>query len=163
MLCAAKKRITPRQSKKIHTLINALRISNESYRFTLLHNFGVLTSKALSFQQAEDLISTLEEEAIKMGVWVNFNKDRKYEELGSRPDMATPAQLRKVESLWRDITQFNNEKDLESTLRAFLYRRFKISDLRFLERSMVSKVIYSLECIWMQKVQNALRSSQSDC
>lgn len=159
MISAASKRIDKRQIVKVHTLIRALNLSDESYRKTLLHNFGVTTSKALTYEQASDLIDALEERAVEKGVWIKHENALKYEALGDRPGMASPGQLRKVEALWRDITLMERKEDLTRTLRAFVNRRFGVSDIRFLDADKVRKVIYTLEHMKRQKSQS---HSESD-
>jgi len=162
MLNAVSKRIDKKQIIKVHTLISALKLSDESYRQTLLHNFGVTTSKAITCDQANALIATLEEKAIEKGVWIKHEGATKYENLGNRPGMASPAQLRKIEALWRDVTGLEGREDRKKTLRAFLNKRFKVADLRFLEADRVKKVIHALEHMKMQKNGELFKGSQSD-
>jgi hypothetical protein len=151
MLNTASKRIDRRQIVKIHTLISAINLSDENYRETLLHNFGVTTSKALTYDDASALIGVMEKKAIEMGVWTVPGDRSKHENLGNRPGMASPAQLRKIEAIWKDVTGLGSKEDRVKTLRAFLGRRFKVSDLRFLEADKVKRVICALENMKQQK------------
>lgn len=145
MIDRAKKHIGGKQIALIHMLVGALGIPDEAYRETLMHNFGVTTSKALTHSDAEELIGALEERAIEKGVWRRYEGRSKYERLGQRPGMATPAQLRKIEALWKGASTAMDTKAREKGLRTFLHRHFKVSDLRFLPMGKVSKVIYTLE------------------
>lgn len=162
MFKTAERRTDKKQIIKIHALISAIKLSDENYRATLLDNFGVTTSKALSYDQANALIDALEERAVEKGAWIKYEKAVKYENLGNRPGMANPAQLRKIEALWRDVTGMKSKEDLTKTLRAFLSRHFKVADLRFLEMGKVNKVIYALEHMKIQKSKEPSKSPQSD-
>lgn len=153
MIDRVKKRIDGKQITKIHVLIGALKMPDEAYRQTLLHNFGVTTSKALTYSEAEGLIEALETRAIEKGVWKKYEGRAKYEKLGVRTDMATPAQLRKIEALWNDASTLQDAKAREKGLRTFLYRHFKVSDLRFLPGAKVRKVVHALECMKKQKCE----------
>ncbi len=145
MIDRAKKRIDGKQIARIHVLVSALGMPDEGYRQTLMHNFGVATSKALTSIDAAELIEALEERAIENGVWKRYEGRSKYEKLGHRPGMATPPQLRKIEALWKGASRIRDIKAREKGLRAFLLGHFKVSDLRFLPMSKVSKVICALE------------------
>ena len=61
---------------------------------------------------------------------------------GRSLDMATGAQLRKIEALW--MTK-NSRERTDASLRAFLEHKFGASDLRFLSRRQASKAITALE------------------
>jgi hypothetical protein len=151
MLNTASKRIDRRQIVKIHTLMSAIKLSDKNYRETLLQNFGVTTSRALTYGDASALIDVMEKKALEMGVWTIPMDSSKYENLGLRPGMASPAQLRKIEGLWKDVTKLGSKEDRVKTLRAFLNRRFNVSDLRFLEADKVRRVICALENMKKQK------------
>lgn len=133
-----------RRVKKIHALKNALNLSEEEYRMTLFHNFRVDSSKLLSRNQQEELIQGLESEAIQKGVWKKFEGKNRFESFGSRPGMASPAQLRKIEALWKDASDMKDHKSRAKALRTFLDRHFKTSDLRFLDQHATKKVIHTL-------------------
>ncbi len=140
----ALKTITKRQIKKIHALKNALKLSDDDYLVTLLYNFRKDTSKALTYNEAERLIAAWEQSAISMGAWAKYSGKKQYESLGKRPGMASPAQLRKIEAMWKDIIGIRDSERRKQALRSWLYRFFKCSDLRFLAADQVSKVIQAL-------------------
>lgn len=142
------------QIKKIHALKNVMNMPDEEYRRLIHLNFYPATSsKHLSYEQAEVFINGLEEKAIKKGVWEKFD-NRKYNNLGYREDMATPNQLRLIEGLWKNISVIKEPKNRHKALRAWLYKRFKVSDLRFLDHVTVSKVIYALNMMQKKKPKN---------
>jgi hypothetical protein len=146
------KQITKRQIKKIHTLVSKLGMSDEEYRL-LLSDYWVDTSKKLSYAEAEDLIQRLEREAIKKGVWSRYSLRGKmrYEDLGERPGMATPAQLRMIEAMWKEVSHIHNIERRQRALRRFIFRIVGVSDMRFLEVLHVKKVIKALNEMKRQK------------
>lgn len=136
--------ISKRQIKLIHALKNALELSDREYRLNLLERFTVRTSKDLSYDQAETFIRILENEAVSLGAWERFEGQKAFEDLAGRPGMATPAQLRKIEALWRSAMDIRGREKRKKGLRTWLDRHFGISDLRFLPQGKVSKVLKAL-------------------
>lgn len=146
---------TKGQIKKIHTLKTILGLDEELYR-ELLISFDSLSSKDLTFQEACIFIDYLEEKAIGLGVWKKPSK--KYADLSNRAEMATPAQLRKIEVIWKEflkiaknLKEVQNEQSKKS-LRRLLQRQYHVSDLRFLPKSKVSKVIKTIETMINQQL-----------
>jgi hypothetical protein len=153
---ATKTPIDSGQTRKIHTLKSALKMTDEQYRKLINLNFDPATSsKELTYKQAEFFITKLEEIAVSKGVWVKHEGKGRYENLGCREGMATPKQLRLVEYLWKDVSIIKEPKNRQKALRAWLQKRFGVSDLRFLDRSVTSKVIYALN--QMKKCKNRNR------
>lgn len=136
--------VTNSQIKKIHTLKNILKLDNELYQ-EILSAYGAKSCKSLAPHLANEFIKQLEDMAVEAGLWVRPNK--KFSELSNRAEMATPAQLRKIEAMWKEVAYVKDRDFIKKSLRLFLQKQFKISDLRFLEKSMVSKVIKSIESI----------------
>ncbi|HIZ28870.1 MAG TPA: regulatory protein GemA [Candidatus Adamsella sp.] len=129
------------QIKKIHTLKNILSIDDDLYREMLL-TFNVNTSKKLDFTNASKFIEILEEKAIAINKWTRQQK--KYAGLNRSDNMASDAQLRMIESLWRELSYYNNDKFAKKSLRKFLKLRFKINDVMFLTRIKANKVIHGI-------------------
>jgi hypothetical protein len=141
-----KKMIEEGQVKKIHTLKNALQLTDEHYRKTIFANFcPARGSKDLNYWQAEFLINNLEAIAIKRGVWGKHYGRSAYEDLGNRDGMATPKQLRKIDAIWKDISKSTSVNRRRKAFRGWLFKYFKVSDLRFVDSVMVSKIIHTLE------------------
>ena len=138
--------VTTRQIRRIHALKNRLSLSEEEYR-NWLSEYGVRSSKELSFEEAERLIEDMEGLAIIEGVWERLDGKRKYEDLGNREGMATPKQLRMIEALWRDVSRARSVKERERTLRSFLRNRFGIEDLRWVESWQVKKIVEALRAM----------------
>lgn len=132
------------QIKKIHTLKNLLSIDNDLY-IDMLMSFGVQSSKNLTFTEANILLEILEEKAVAQNLWVKQAK--KYESLKRNENMASSAQLRMIESLWREIAYINNDKFSKSSLRKFLKNKFKIDDIMFLTKTKATKVIQGIMAI----------------
>ena len=132
------------QIKKIHTLKNLLSIDNDLY-IDMLMSFGVQSSKNLTFTEANILLEILEEKAVAQNIWVK--QPKKYESLKRNENMASSAQLRMIESLWREIAYINNDKFSKSSLRKFLKNKFKIDDIMFLTKTKATKVIQGIMAI----------------
>jgi len=145
--------ITGKQIKKLHALKSTLKIADDNYRGYLHERFGVYTSKNLNYSQAKKLIDDWESTAISVGVWGRPNFKDKFDELGARPGMATPAQLRMVEGIWSELYREPDEKAQEIHLRRYLSKFFHISDMRFLDAEMVNKVLFALKTMQARKRQ----------
>jgi len=147
--------ITKSQIKKIHTLKSKLKIKDEEYRDNLYGHFGVETSKELSRAQAALYIDKLENEAVKAGVWKKHKWD--YTHLDGRPYMATSAQIRMIKGMWKDVCRAD-EKERDKALRKLLLKIVKVSDVRFLERDQVKKIIAALSAM---KKQNKAKEKKA--
>lgn len=140
--------ITKRQIKKIHTLTSKLKMSDDEYRL-LLSDWWVSTSKDLKYHEAEELIKKLEEKAIPAGVWSRYSMRGKmrYEHLGKREGMASPKQLRMIESLWKDASFTHDAAKRQVALRRFVFRIAGVDDLPFLTNEGARKVIKAIQSI----------------
>lgn len=145
---AVKKEPTKGQIKMIHALAAALEDDEPHYRVVLYHNFKVMSSKSLTFDQANQLIDVLQAQAVKDGVWV---KNTAFEEFGNRAGFANPLQLRKIETLWRGVTDLKDEEERKESLRSFLFNRFHVSDMRFVKEEQVTGIMTALRCMKVRK------------
>lgn len=147
--------VTKAQIKKIHTLKKILGFDDEIYR-EMLSKFDVLSSKDLSLKDACSFIDILEVQAIGINEWQKPKE--KYDELSDRAEMATPAQLRKIEAMWIDFLKMSQDKEVvkgsiaRKSLRKLLRRLYHISDLRFLQRDKVSKVLKTIQSMINQQL-----------
>lgn len=133
------------QIKKIHTLKNVLRLDDDLY-LDMLMSFGVQSSKKLTTTEAGIFLEILEEKAVLTNKWEVRNK--KYEELKSRDeDMATPAQLRMIEAMWREVCYINSPEFAKQSLRKFIQNKFKIADIKFLTKKKAVKVIRAISAM----------------
>jgi len=69
----------------------------------------------------------------------------RYDELGNRPGMATPAQLRKIEAMWSGVSTMNNPTARERALEGFLKRIVGVVQMEWIESWMVQKLIKAIE------------------
>lgn len=137
---------TKQKIKLIHTLKSKLKLSEEDYRQRVqaLHGFS-MTSLDLSDDEMDQLINQLKAEAILKKVWNNYEKKRKYDNLGTRPGMASPAQLRLIEFKWAQKSFLHDPAQRAQALRHYCFRITKKNDLTFLESRDASKLIKSIE------------------
>lgn len=119
-------------------------MNDDLYR-ELLCEYGVNSSKDLSYRQSLVFIGNLEEKAVECNLWIK--QPKKYEELNRDKQMATDAQLRMIEGLWREICYFDNDKFAKKSLRKFLKTKHKVDDVMFLTKQKASKVIQAIQAI----------------
>lgn len=131
--------ITDQQRKLIHHARRRLNMTDPDYRAMLKRVAGVASSNDLN----DTSFTAIMEELGRLG----FDTVQKAPQYGERGGMATPRQLDKIRSLWR---QWAGSED-ESGLTTHLERKFKVSSLRFLDLKTASKVIYALENMATQR------------
>lgn len=160
----AKKMVEKGQIKKIHTLKSALKLQEASYRKLIYANYYPCTSSMeLTFSQARDFIDNLERMAVESGVWSPNSGKSRYEELGKRGRMATPAQLRLIEGLWKEVSSVRGEHNRKKALRKWLSERFGVSDLRFIDDVNVRKVIFALKAMRDRKSAKQAEPEEGVC
>ncbi|MDI1471907.1 hypothetical protein THER_1667 [Thermodesulfovibrio sp. N1] len=144
-------KITKGQIRIIHTLKNRLGWDESQYRGFLMWNTDrfVTSSLELSYEEAERIIIKMRHKAVMAGVWQD--RQRKYDELDGRENMATAAQLRKIEAIWAEVSRAKTEAERKKALRNLLWKKFRITDIRFLEDWQVRKVIKMLEAMKERK------------
>ena len=147
-----KEPIKPWQITWIHVLLNRIGVSDEDYRARLDEEFGVRTCKKLTRDQAGRFIRNME--AIAKGMGIDTGSRRRRREWSRRPGMATPAQLRKIEAMWADVSWQRTAGERRKALGAFLEKRFGVSDLAFVTHEMPGKIIHTLEAMKQQKQAN---------
>lgn len=132
------------QIKKIHSLKNVLGLDDDLYR-EMLMSFDVQSSKNLTYTEAVILIEILEDKAVAVNRWTK--QPKKYEDLNRSSKMATNAQLRMIEGLWREISYYDTDDFAKKSLRKFLKSKFKTDDVMFLTKAKASKVIQAISGI----------------
>lgn len=135
---------TSLQIRKIHTLKNFIALDDDIY-LRMLMSFGVQSSKNLTNAEAEIFIEILEIKAEKFKNWIK--KSQKYTNLCRDENMATKAQLRYIEHLWKEIAYFDDEHFAKQSLRKFLKSKFKVDDIMFLTKAKAIKVIQGIKGI----------------
>ena len=134
--------VTSSQIRKIHTLKNFIGLDDDLYR-EMLMTFGVQSSKNLTDTEAGIFIEVLEAKAEKFENWVK--RPKKYADLYRDENMATQAQLRYIEGLWKEVAYFDDEIFNKKSLRKFLKSKFKIDDIMFLTKAKATKVIQGIK------------------
>jgi len=118
---------------KIHIAKKELALSDEDYRDLLERVTGHRSAAEID----PDQVAILQRELRRLG-WPGYLKPYtpdvplKYEELGDRPGFPTPSQLRKLNVLFNTIPGYSTINP-EKAFRAFLKKRFRIEDVRFLD------------------------------
>ncbi|MCG6552921.1 MAG: regulatory protein GemA [Candidatus Magnetominusculus sp. LBB02] len=140
--------ITAGQIKKIKTLQRAVGVDDGVYELLVKEYSGGRTRSCtgMDYYEAGRLIDHLENIAMKMNIkWQKVNsKCDKYKCLADRDDeMATPAQLRMIEAMWKERS-YAKDIDKEKMLRRFL-ERFGVSDILFLTKEDVRRVKRALD------------------
>jgi hypothetical protein len=130
--------ITQRQIKAIHALKNKVKMSDDLYRHFLQSNYGVSSSKNLSYENAKSAIDNMVTLAYQMGI-IQPNDP---------PGMATKKQQAMLIGLWKKVSNAPDDKKL-SAFDTFIRNRFGVGALRWLPKEMVSKIRHTL--IAMQK------------
>jgi len=111
---------------------------------------GFATScKDLSEADAERIIRKMEFTATAKRVWKSYKTEDKsylkYDELGNRPGMASPKQIRMIEAMWADVSKYKRPEARERALRYFLHHITGVDSLRFLELWQVQKIVKALQ------------------
>lgn len=132
------------QIRKIHTLKNAIGLDDDLYR-EMLMSFDVQSSKNLTYTEAIIFTEILEEKAVALNRWEKHPK--KYEALHRSDNMASDAQLRMIEGMWREVSYYDNDSFAKKSLRKFLKSKFKVDDVMFLTKAKACKVIQALQAI----------------
>lgn len=148
--------ITPAQIRIIHTIKQKLGLSDEDY-LSMLAAWKATSSKDMSKQHAKEFIDILTQRGQESGVWfqsTGFNRRAKaprFEHLGKRPGMATPAQLRKIEAIWMNVSRQETVKEKRMALNHFLSNRFEVSLIEWVPFEKVGKIIRTLEAMKQQE------------
>ncbi|MEW5819347.1 MAG: regulatory protein GemA [Cyanobacteriota bacterium] len=149
--------INPKQIKLIKTIIGKMGIGDDLYREMLENRYGVNSCKQLTCSQSTEFVNYLKDQANQSGLHfpkASMNR-HKHNNLADREGMASPKQLRKIEAMWFDYTRDTDEASRTKRLNAFLEHRFKVTNLKFLDKQTTSKVIYCIGKMLEQKPRRA--------
>lgn len=151
-------KITKLQIKIIHTLKSKLTLSDEEYRsWVMAHSDGFESSSLeMSYSQARALITDMKTEAVKRGVWADqaAARQRKYDNLGNRPGMATPRQLRMIEFMWAGVSYTHDQGKRASALRKFIMKICGKSAMEFVESRDVAKLVNAMQSMKKERRAN---------
>ena len=146
---------TAKQRQDIGYMRKLIGLPDDLYKEMLSGKYKVDSSKQLSENQAKGFLKLLRDKAVEMGVFkpkkqYSFQK-YKYNNLSGRDEMASPAQLRKIEAIWFEASNQTTDKGREEALGKILKRIVKVDNIRFLAQKDVEKVIKVLLVIKNQK------------
>ncbi|MBF0456251.1 MAG: regulatory protein GemA [Magnetococcales bacterium] len=137
--------LTRKQSALIHIAKRDLSLDDANYRSILIMVAGVRSSKDLDIRGFNGVMEHFEYLGFKS---TNAKKEEERKEsFGSRPGMATPAQVKFIRSLWRSFADHPDD----AALGRWLEKKFKISALRFLDNRMAAKAIQGLKAMVKRK------------
>jgi hypothetical protein len=68
----------------------------------------------------------------------------RYDELGHRDGMASPAQLRMIEGMWMEVSRMTTYVAREKALEGFLKRVVNVQQMEWIENWMVQKIINAI-------------------
>lgn len=155
---------TPVQIKRIHAILRKQKIADDHYR-AVLASFDCKGKPAtscvdLSFAQANELIACLERTTRDAA---SEPRLLPFEELGERPGMASPKQLRMIAGKWKDVSVVEDSKKRLEALDAFL-KRFGVTDgIRGIPTHAVRKINLALDVMKIQanKPQEVVNDGQN--
>ena len=129
---------------------------NEDIYYDILATYNVASSKDLSYSQANEILLNLKHKAIEAGVYIpkTSTYKTKYDNMSGRLGMGTPKQLRKIDIMWKSVSNQTTEEKKEKSLNKFLNKITGKERLQFLTQTDISKVIKALEM--MQKKAGCL-------
>lgn len=135
--------ITSAQKRRIHAILAASGIGDGAYREILARApYCTVSCVSLSAAQADLLIGELMAKGTR-AVRTRYGR-AKYEDLGRRCGMASPAKLRKIEAMWRAVSIKRTNGERGEALRRFILRLYHVSDARFLTDRQANKMIATL-------------------
>ena len=146
---------TKNQLSRIHILKNKLGLADDVYRGMIATMFsGRASSKALNGLEAAKLaqhMAKLAGEPKRRDTRFE-SYESKWAALGTRPGMASPAQLAMIECIWDSLeaTFWNKDGngDRDKALNGFIKKRFEsVERLRFLARDEAYKITEALKSI----------------
>jgi hypothetical protein len=120
------------------------------------HEGFEVSSLDLSYSEARDFIKEMEAEAVTRGVWKKnsgrpIGSPLRYDNLGKRPGMASPPQLRMIEAMWKAVSYTHDPEKRAAALRKFIFRLCSKSAMEFVEQRDVSKLVNAMKSMAMQK------------
>lgn len=139
---------TASQRQRIGYMRKLLGLDDDTY-YEMLSSYGAKSSKDLNFQQAREFLNRLRDNGKQTGVFkpnaqYAFQK-YKHNNLNNRdPLMATPAQLRKVEAMWFQVSKQTTDEARKSALEKFCRRVVGKEKLQFLTKEDISKLVIAL-------------------
>ena len=141
--------ISAQKLKLLHVGRRKLELPDEAYREILRHHGGVESSKDLDEEGFKRVLDCMK----ALGFWVQ----RKFEQTQARdPDaLPTPAQLRIIQHLWNDLSEYVPAAKYAAFRRGFYEERLKIPAIGVQSRSQANALIEALK----NRVQREMRKA----
>ena len=140
--------IDERRKKKRNMLIALVHIGStkigwdrKGYEEFLFNITGKVSCRQMEVYELQQVVQRLKEAGVLK------DKPKKYDKFGDRGEMASPAMLRKIEFLWSEIC-YSSRPDV--SLRKFVFKVAKVSDISFLTKQKASQVLYVINRIWRE-------------
>ncbi len=139
---------TSAQRQQIGYMRKLLAIDEDTYREMLSQYNGAESSKDLSTYDANIFLNNLRDKANEAGVFKpkasTKMRQYKYNNLGWRSGMATPAQLRKIEAMWFDVSYAKTDEARAQGLDIICKKITGKDSLKFIKHNDVSKLIKAI-------------------
>lgn len=140
---------TSHQRQQIGYMRKLLGLDDDTYREMLSQYNSAESSKDLSVYDANILLNKLCDMAKNAGTFQSKASTRmkqyKYNNLGYRSGMASPAQLRKIEAMWFNVSYSKTDEARVKGLNTMVKRITGKDSLKFITCSDVSKLIKAIE------------------
>lgn len=133
----------------IHALAARLGMNDEAYRAMLSGAYGVESSTALTPEQRQQLINELRERLAPAAAKAEPAEKRRarFEELGDRPDFATPAQLRMLEAAFVRNSRAGTLAQKREAFVVWLKNHWRLHAVSWIARDQVRKILTAIESI----------------
>lgn len=135
--CQNSSGVTKKQIALLHVAKRDLGLNDEDYR-AILARFGHCESSA-------DLDMQGFEYVMKYFTALGFRSTWTQRTFGNRPNMATPAQIDLIRTLWQHYCSETDDKD--AGLNSWLTRFHRVSALRFVSGEKAGKIIPALKAM----------------
>lgn len=146
---------TAKQRQEIGYMRKLIGLDEETYREMLSDFNNASSSKDLSDYDARCLLKSLRDKAKEIGVFKPVKQysfqQYKYDNLGKREGMASPAQLRKIEAMWLKISRQETDELRAQALQVFIKKITGKEHLKFLTSADVKKIIKAFETMLASK------------
>lgn len=134
--------LSSKQKAILHVAKGKLGLSDADYRAALVHIAGATSSTEMDIYGFNAVMGYFE--------YLGFKPlDRQGADYGTRPGMASFAQIELIRVLWREYTR---DKAGEAELSKWVMGTWKVSSLRFLKKEQAQKAIAALK---MMKARTA--------
>jgi|GEM_PF-2046900 len=140
-------------SRTIHALVARIGMDDGDYRAMLWDRFHANSSKDLDARQSQELVASLhqllpaDERAQHPRPQIAAGARQRFEHLGDRDDMATPAQLRMLEASFVQRSRAETLPEKQAAFRAWLRNRFSLDRIEWIPRDQVGKILRATQGI----------------